>query len=535
MRHSTLSLLIITALMLGLCAPSRASAAAGRGVGIGLPTSALCDGVEVLLPSTGLCTHGPDPAPAAAAGGTGSGEPVPRRRLSCIGDGRSGQRVEVLYLHGPGTPAASSERRAALTRWVEQVEWTVSESARRLGGDRRVRWRTDSCELRIVSRRVSPKAMRDFSAMVDELRSNGLRRTDRTYLLFVDATTYCGIATSPRDDRPDGNRADRTAGYARVDRPCWAAGDEGHHSIAAHELLHTLGAVQSSAPHGTDGAHCTDEHDLLCYDDGTGAATHTVCRDDDGSTSASGDANDRLLDCRGDDYFHPAPRRGSYLDTHWNTADSARLHAPELTEPSSGGRGGSSRRTGSGDGTGHHGRFVDDDGSPHEQSIEWLAAAGITGGCNPPTGDAFCPEHGVTRGQMAAFLTRALDLPASSADRFVDDDTSVFEADVQALARAGITGGCGRSSHRRFCPADLVTRGQMAAFMTRAFDLPASRRDRFRDDDTSVFEKDVQALAAAGVTVGCNPPTNDRFCPHAPVTRAQMATFLHRSRDWLGG
>jgi hypothetical protein len=40
--------------------------------------------------------------------------------------------------------------------------------------------------------------------------------------------------------------------------------------------------------------------------------------------------------------------------------------------------------------------------------IESLAAAGITQGCNPPLNDRFCPDKSVTRGQMAAFLARAL-------------------------------------------------------------------------------------------------------------------------------
>lgn len=57
------------------------------------------------------------------------------------------------------------------------------------------------------------------------------------------------------------------------------------------------------------------------------------------------------------------------------------------------------------------GTFSDDDGSVHEADIEALAAAGVTKGCNPPANDRFCPEDPVTRGQMASFLTRALALP----------------------------------------------------------------------------------------------------------------------------
>lgn len=48
-------------------------------------------------------------------------------------------------------------------------------------------------------------------------------------------------------------------------------------------------------------------------------------------------------------------------------------------------------------------------------------------------------------------------------------------------------------------------------------------------DDDSVFEADIDKLGTAGVTRGCNPPTNDRFCPNDSVTRGQMAAFLHRA------
>lgn len=114
------------------------------------------------------------------------------------------------------------------------------------------------------------------------------------------------------------------------------------------------------------------------------------------------------------------------------------------------------------------GTFCDDDGSGFEADIEKIAAAGITGGCNPPTNTRFCPNDRVTRGQMAAFLTRALGLTSTGNVDFSDDNRSVFEADIQKIATAGITQGCNPPSNTRFCPDDYVTRGQMAAFLTRA-------------------------------------------------------------------
>ncbi len=95
----------------------------------------------------------------------------------------------------------------------------------------------------------------------------------------------------------------------------------------------------------------------------------------------------------------------------------------------------------------------------------WLAQEGITLGCNPPANDRFCPDQSVTRGQMAAFLVRAYDLPPAGVDYFSDDGASVFQDDINALAASGITSGCADGS---FCPESSVTRGQMAAFIRRA-------------------------------------------------------------------
>ncbi|HDL41513.1 MAG TPA: S-layer homology domain-containing protein [Actinobacteria bacterium] len=52
------------------------------------------------------------------------------------------------------------------------------------------------------------------------------------------------------------------------------------------------------------------------------------------------------------------------------------------------------------------GPFTDDDGSVFEADIEWMAANGVTSGCNPPANDNYCPDADVTRGQMAAFMRR---------------------------------------------------------------------------------------------------------------------------------
>ena len=86
--------------------------------------------------------------------------------------------------------------------------------------------------------------------------------------------------------------------------------------------------------------------------------------------------------------------------------------------------------------------FQDIDASSLRLSIAWLAEQGITIGCSTYR---FCPTANVTRAQMAMFLDRAFDLPSATIDYFDDDDGKTGEASINALAKAGITGGCGPS------------------------------------------------------------------------------------------
>ncbi len=178
------------------------------------------------------------------------------------------------------------------------------------------------------------------------------------------------------------------------------------------------------------------------------------------------------------------------------------------------------------------GTFTDDDGNTHEGSIEAIAAIDVTRGCNPPFGDRYCPGDVVDRGAMAAFLRRALQLPAATTDYFTDDTGNTFESDINAIAEAGITKGCNPPTNDRYCPNDFVTRGQMAAFLVRAFGYTDNGGGNlFIDDNGSTFENDIDKLGTAGVTKGCNPPTNDRYCPDDTVKRDTMASFIARALE----
>jgi hypothetical protein len=129
---------------------------------------------------------------------------------------------------------------------------------------------------------------------------------------------------------------------------------------------------------------------------------------------------------------------------------------------------------------------------------------------------------------MAIFIVRAYNLPAASVDFFTDDNGKVYEDAADCLAQAGLTQGC---APNLYCGDDTITRGEMAAFLSRAENLPDSTTDHFVDDNSSIFEPGINKVADARITLGCNPPANTNFCPGDNVTRGQMAGFLTRALD----
>ena len=79
-----------------------------------------------------------------------------------------------------------------------------------------------------------------------------------------------------------------------------------------------------------------------------------------------------------------------------------------------------------------------------------------------------CPHEPMDRGQMAGFLEHLLNLPPAGTAGFIDmgaDHPNIDGLDL--LAGVGITGGCDLNP-AHYCPDQYVTRGQMAAFLARA-------------------------------------------------------------------
>jgi hypothetical protein len=292
------------------------------------------------------CTHGPDPAPAGVdltsptpgelATRLVEGEGVP-----CIGDGTTGYRVQAIYAY-PADMASRYASVAPLIRgWAAgNVDDVFAASAAETGGARRVRFVTNpSCEVVVAEVALSTSGDDTFSNTISQLRTLGYTRADRKYMVWMDtpsgrSSVYCGIGELYLDEldsvaNVNNGHAAVQGMVSRIDAGCWGSSGT---PFEAHELMHNLGGVQSGAPHSTGqypspaGGHCTDDYDVMCYDDDGGglSGTTVVCP----STAA-----ERRFDCGDDDYFSTNPTPGSYLDTHWNAADSLFLDRTVLSGP----------------------------------------------------------------------------------------------------------------------------------------------------------------------------------------------------------
>jgi len=282
--------------------------------GLTAPKTGPCvGGYQLAGKGSARCTHGPDEPPAdvsvkvaatpAAAATTG----LP----ACEGDGTTGKRVEVLYVHG-----ATSQYDKFLDTFrlrAEQVDDIYYQSAQETGGVRHVRYVTETvdgvCRAVVRDVPIADSALGDFDTARDAVIKAGYpARDDRKYLMFVDTNVYCGIGEFLGDTtKSDANRSNG-GGYARVDNGCWQYPD-----VASHELGHNLGAVNDDAPNASHHAHCTDEYDVMCYQDQDDTVLHTACPDQ---------AHDMRLDCNHDDYYNTNPSPGTYLAKEYNVADN---------------------------------------------------------------------------------------------------------------------------------------------------------------------------------------------------------------------
>ena len=165
-------------------------------------------------------------------------------------------------------------------------------------------------------------------------------------------------------------------------------------------------------------------------------------------------------------------------------------------------------------------------GEAHTGAIERLTEAGIVRGCDD---GRYCPSADVTRDDIAAAITAALELDTDAA--LARSDTGYLDVAgdhpdagaIVAVREAGIMQGYGDG---RFGPDSAFTRAQLATVLVEAFELPAATSappfGDIADDDPHATA--IAAAWDAGLTQGCG--SGDGYCGSDHVTRGQIASFL---------
>jgi hypothetical protein len=498
-----------------------------------------------LLPESGLCTHGPDAAPEGVdvptqdAPAPASAQVVPE--IACEGDGVSGNRTQLIYARPSGN--AKGDRYNAYLATFRQiaagVDTIYDASAAETGGSRRIRFVTEpDCTPSVLNVVLSPTGADTFDRTISELQAQGYNRGDRKYLVFMDANVLCGIGTFYSDDRPGSENYSNggIAGYARVDVPCWEV------NAAAHEHMHTLGGVQNSAPNASGGSHCVDEYDVMCYSDTPNRPTlRYLCPD--------AAANDRF-DCGKDDYFNTAPVAGSYLATHWNTANNQFLiksaspnpiyTAPSAPPtPSTNPVPSPAPPTTSAAATA---RLVVQESlggiiSPGASAV-YNAGTVVTARATPHSGYLFVGWRvdGADRG-WANPLALTMDTGHTLAAIFVARpafadlaaDDPAYEA-IGQLAARGIIRGYDATT---FGPGDQVLRAQMAALLARAMRWDTEEHGNPFPDRQGVDDalwRNVGTLAHHGVAKGYSDGRGGTYYdPTGEVLHAQTISFITRA------
>ena len=133
----------------------------------------------------------------------------------------------------------------------------------------------------------------------------------------------------------------------------------------------------------------------------------------------------------------------------------------------------------------------------------------------------------VTRGQVARMIymyVKPVDADASFKNPFTDIKGHLFEKEIRALAKAGLVNGFGDG---KYGPDDILTREQMAQVLTNAFKFKATKTTKFADVDKNSWSYDaISALEENGVTIGTG---GNMYSPKMFVTREAYSQFLFNS------
>jgi len=256
-------------------------------------------------------------------------------------------KTQIIYAR----PSDAQDRYDAiapeLITWIAQGNGLVNHEAEKFGMTADIKIACAGGEISVLNIKL-PKSASEYNthdgkstpAIAASLKELGYKNSKTKYIVYYDGNTdgceggkaKCSGQASPKaqDDRlSEDNMYNSGPDYSLLYDVGLAELPQRFHTsldmlapiVMLHEYSHTLGAVQSSAPHSTkdeeEGAgHCNDEYpqeqggnDVMCKSDKEGSVFTDSCKDTGYVFH---------FDCNNDDYFNPKPEPGSYLATHWN-------------------------------------------------------------------------------------------------------------------------------------------------------------------------------------------------------------------------
>ncbi len=224
----------------------------------------------------------------------------------CATDAR---RVMAIYAYPSDAPDRSSTYIPYIRQQFQQANDMMSNAAAAFGVSLSLKVACDpdgQVTVRVV-RMGFPRSQTDVDPVFNDLIGKGYSVTGQKNWIWFDGDTCGGgVAYGLNDDRPGAeNSANNAVGYALSWGQC-------PYTYILHEGTHSMGGVVNTAPNSTGAGHCTDDSDVMCYNDGGPRAS--LYR----NNACPGTGLDDFYDCHNDDYFHPSPPVGNFLATHWN-------------------------------------------------------------------------------------------------------------------------------------------------------------------------------------------------------------------------
>jgi hypothetical protein len=171
--------------------------------------------------------------------------------VRCIGDGTSGNRIQTIYARALDVPDRYESVVSSLREWMAQADQAVWTSAGQTGGGKCLRFVTGpDCQLEVARVTLTPAGDDSFGLMRTELALQGFTRTDRKYLVWVDAAVgICGLGEINGDTRP----GPETATTAAPPMPGWMrrAGSTPSCTRSSTTWARSSRMPRIAAPHGT--------------------------------------------------------------------------------------------------------------------------------------------------------------------------------------------------------------------------------------------------------------------------------------------